>query len=64
MADAKRKTDFKAAWIEARALIWQHRHRLLFGLGLMVVNRVAGLVLPGSSKFLIDHVLVPVPAPS
>jgi subfamily B ATP-binding cassette protein MsbA len=61
---AKRKTDFKAAWAEARALIWKHRHRLLFGMALMLVNRLAGLVLPGSSKFLIDHVLVPVAAPS
>jgi subfamily B ATP-binding cassette protein MsbA len=64
MADAKRKTDFKAAWGEARALVWKHRRRLAIGLGLMVVNRVSGLVLPGSSKFLIDHVLVPVPDPS
>ncbi len=60
----KRKTDFKAAWSEARALIWKHRRRLGFGMGLMMINRLAGLVLPGSSKFLIDHVLVPVSTPS
>ena len=60
----KRKTDFKAAWGEARALIWRHRGRLGFGMGLMLINRLAGLVLPGSSKFLIDHVLIPVSTPS
>jgi subfamily B ATP-binding cassette protein MsbA len=65
MADPKkRKTDFKAAWAEARALIWKHRGRLALGMGVMLINRLAGLVLPGSSKFLIDHVLVPVSTPS
>lgn len=59
---AKRKTDFSAAWGEARALIWRYRHRLALGMVLMLINRVAGLVLPATSKFLIDHVLVPVNA--
>ncbi len=63
MIEAKRKTDFRAAWAEARTLIWKHRRRLAVGMGLMLVNRVSGLVLPASSKFLIDHVLVPVPDP-
>ncbi len=61
-APAKRKTDFSAAWGEARALIWRYRRRLALGMVLMLINRVAGLVLPASSKFLIDHVLVPVNA--
>ncbi|MGH9607745.1 MAG: ABC transporter ATP-binding protein [Terracidiphilus sp.] len=34
------------------------RRILALGFGLMVVNRLAGLVLPASSKFLIDNVLV------
>jgi ABC-type multidrug transport system fused ATPase/permease subunit len=41
--------------------IWKlmrpRRKLLALGLGLMVVNRVAGLVLPYSSKFLIDTVI-------
>ena len=45
------------AWSEARELIWDHRHRLAVGLSLMLVNRFAGLVLPASSKFLIDEVI-------
>jgi len=46
-----------AAWREARALVWAHRRRLTLGLGLMLVSRLAGLVLPASSKYLIDDVV-------
>ena len=45
------------AWQEARALIWSHRRRLSLGLVLMLVNRAAGLVLPTTSKFLMDDVV-------
>ncbi|MEQ1869430.1 MAG: ABC transporter ATP-binding protein [Vicinamibacterales bacterium] len=45
------------AWEEARALIWTHRKRLAIGLGLMVINRLAGLVLPFTSKYLMDDVI-------
>lgn len=44
-------------WGEARQLLWAHRSKLALGLLLMVVNRLAGFVLPGSSKFLIDEVI-------
>ncbi|HEY6362734.1 MAG TPA: ABC transporter ATP-binding protein [Vicinamibacterales bacterium] len=47
-----------AAWREARELVWAHRHRLATGLGLMLVSRLAGLVLPATSKWLIDEVVV------
>ena len=53
----KKKTLTSAAWNEAKALIWARRGRLSLGLGLMLVNRVAGLVLPATSKFLIDDVI-------
>src|SRR6202158_289154 len=45
------------AWEEARALVWAHRKRLGMGLSLMVVNRLAGLVLPTTSKYLMDDVV-------
>ena len=45
------------AWAEARELVWAHRGRLALGLILMLVNRLAGLVLPTTSKFLIDDVI-------
>jgi subfamily B ATP-binding cassette protein MsbA len=48
---------FSVAWREARELIWAHRKRLAVGLLLMVISRLAGLVLPASSKYLIDNVI-------
>ncbi len=45
------------AWREARKLIAAHKSRLTLGLGLMLVSRAAGLVLPASSKVLIDDVM-------
>ncbi len=46
-----------SAWREARGLIYERRGRLALGLGLMLVSRLAGLVLPATSKFLIDDVI-------
>ncbi len=53
----KRKFDFSNAWSEARELIWAHRRRLVVGLGLMILSRLAALVLPVISKILIDEVV-------
>jgi ABC-type multidrug transport system fused ATPase/permease subunit len=47
----------RAVWREARDLIWARRGRLGLGLALMLVSRVAGLVLPASSKYLVDDVI-------
>jgi subfamily B ATP-binding cassette protein MsbA len=38
-------------------LVRPRRAALLLGFGLMAVNRVAGLVLPASTKFLVDDVI-------
>jgi ABC-type multidrug transport system fused ATPase/permease subunit len=54
---SKPKYDTKRAWREARALIWTHRRSVTIGFLLMLVSRAAGLILPGSSKWLIDEVL-------
>jgi subfamily B ATP-binding cassette protein MsbA len=53
----KSKINYQRAWREARELVWRHRRSLTVGLILMLVNRVAGLVLPASSKYVIDEVL-------
>jgi len=38
-------------------LVRPRRGLLLFGMGLMVINRAAGLVLPISTKFLVDTII-------
>ncbi len=53
----KKKVSSADAWREARELLWAHRRRLTLGLALMLVSRLAGLVLPASSKYLIDEVV-------
>jgi subfamily B ATP-binding cassette protein MsbA len=47
----------RALWPDIRELILPRRGLLLAGFGLMLINRVAGLVLPASTKFLIDDVI-------
>ena len=42
----KKKAFTAGAWEEARGLIWTHRKRLALGLLLMLINRLAGFVLP------------------
>jgi ABC-type multidrug transport system fused ATPase/permease subunit len=56
--DGKKPLRSPEAWREARRLMWAHRRYLAVGLVLMLVSRVAGLVLPASSKFVVDDVLV------
>ena len=53
----KNRSRTPNAWREAREIMWRYRGRLAVGLGLMLLNRLAGLVIPGTSKFLIDDVI-------
>jgi subfamily B ATP-binding cassette protein MsbA len=61
--DAKsplKKEKRKNAWKslpDVWALIKPRRGLLALGFGLMAINRVAGLVLPASTKYLIDNVI-------
>jgi subfamily B ATP-binding cassette protein MsbA len=61
--DAKspsKKEKRKNAWKnlpDVWALIKPRRGILALGFGLMAINRVAGLVLPASTKYLIDNVI-------
>src|SRR5881296_4435432 len=61
MADAATRPSKPAispgAWQEARGLIYAHRKRLSLGLVLLLVNRIAGFVLPASPKWVIDRVI-------
>src|SRR3954465_12176018 len=53
----KKKVGYSNAWQEARVLIVARSGRLTLGLVLMLINRLSGLVLPASSKYLIDDVI-------
>ena len=56
MAESKKRMTADA-WREARALVWRYRNRLLLGLALMLVSRLAGLVLPAMSRYIVDDVI-------
>src|SRR5918993_2248168 len=53
----RKKVRWSSAWRDARELVWAHRRRLLLGAALMLVNQAMGLVLPASTKYLIDEVI-------
>ena len=58
MADPEKKKSLTpGAWEEARGLIWIHRKRLAVGLMLMLVSRLSDLVLPTTTKYLMDNVI-------
>ena len=56
----KPKKTASEAWKalpEVWALLHPRKGVLLLGLGLMAINRVSGLVLPASTKYLVDNVV-------
>ena len=55
--DKTRRITAERPGREARGMVGAHRKRLALGFVIMLVNRAAGLVLPGSSKTLIDDIL-------
>jgi ABC-type multidrug transport system fused ATPase/permease subunit len=55
--EKKKRINMSDAGREAKALVVAHRGRLAFGAVLMLINRLVGLVLPASSKYIIDDVI-------
>src|SRR6201996_1490734 len=55
----KRKVNLKKLWPQIWTLVAPRKGLLILGLCLMAVNRLAGLVLPYTSKPLLDKVLSP-----
>src|ERR1035437_1912036 len=53
----KKKVNYANAWAEAKVLMYRHRGSLAIGFVLMLISRRAGLVLPASTKYLIDDVI-------
>ncbi|MBL8002471.1 MAG: ABC transporter ATP-binding protein [Flavobacteriales bacterium] len=51
---AERRVTWRKAFVQ---YIWPRRRNVFIGLVLIVVSRVAGMVLPGSTKYLLDDVV-------
>jgi len=59
VAESKKKSvNYASAWAEARRIIWKSRWRLLLGSILLLISRLAGMVLPLSTKYIGDEVFV------
>ena len=58
MAEKRKRPSLSTAWLEAKELIWAHRYRLALALALILCNRIVGLVLATSSKYLIDEAII------
>ena len=58
LSGAKLEKSWRAVWPHAWALLRPRWGLLLVGFLLMLLNRVCGLVLPTSTKYLIDAVIV------
>ena len=54
--EKKKKVDYSSAWKEAREIVWRARWRLGIGSILMLISRLAGMVLPASTKYIGDEV--------
>jgi subfamily B ATP-binding cassette protein MsbA len=55
----KKKLQASHIYRDLRELVWPRRYLLALGLLLVFINRAASLVLPGSTKYLIDDVVQP-----
>lgn len=53
----QKKQSLETVRYAFRNIIWPRKKLLLLGLVLIVLNRLSGLVLPGSSKVLIDDII-------
>ena len=51
------KQNITFAWA-FKQIIWPRRKTIFIGLILIVISRMASLVLPGASKYLVDNVIV------
>jgi subfamily B ATP-binding cassette protein MsbA len=56
-APPKKPLSLRIVLGDAADLVKAHKARLALGLGLMMINRLCGLVLPGTTKYLLDDVI-------
>lgn len=52
---SKEKVSLKTVF---KTIIWPRKKLLFLGLMLIIISRLAGLVLPGASKYLMDDVII------
>jgi ABC-type multidrug transport system fused ATPase/permease subunit len=57
MAKKKNATGTVSLSKAFKTIIWPRKKQILIGLVLIIISRLAGLVLPGASKFLMDDVI-------
>ncbi len=53
----KRRVSLSTVWRESKDILWKYRRRLAIGFVLLLVSRLFGMVLPATTKFLIDEVI-------
>ncbi len=53
----RKKVPLDVVWREARELVWARRGRLAAGLALLAAGRLAAMVLPASTKIVVDEVI-------
>src|SRR6185436_17022635 len=53
----KQSEQLRELWPDLREMILPRRKILAIGFVLMIINRLSGLVLPGSTKYFIDDVV-------
>src|ERR1700704_4070064 len=53
----KQSERIREIWPDLREMILPRRKLLALGLALMIINRLSGMVLPYSTKFLVDNVV-------
>ena len=53
----QRTVTVTGIWRAFRTIVWPRRRLLLFGLFLIFINRLCGLVLPTSTMYVIDDVI-------
>jgi subfamily B ATP-binding cassette protein MsbA len=57
MTKRRKRPSLSSVQRAARDIVWQYRGRLAAGLTLLLVGRLCGMILPASTKFLIDEVI-------
>jgi subfamily B ATP-binding cassette protein MsbA len=55
--EKKKKVTLDVVWRESKDILWARRKRLAVGFALLIVSRLSAMVLPATTKTLIDEVI-------